>query len=1339
MLSPSRRANGCRPSFFLFADAEARRREALVARAEAGEAAAIAIQRSQRAQAARRGDRQRDEQRRGVQAGEAAALASQTARREQDARRDADRRTREQEAASARTRAQQPANLAERARIVEAQQRLLDEAQERQRQADTRAERARVAELERSVEVARAELRRARAEAREARMWDPAAFHRARPELLDRTLDRARADPPPREVEVMCYVPRAVAAAHGYCAAAPGAAHVDGGGGGGGGDGGDGSDGRGGGGVGGATAAANGATSGRVRVYVPADATDPYERGTSRGHPTPIRASSVRSAVATLRQQAHAGNVTWFHPCERDHPLCFWEQRVRCYFCGCDHFVLARGALHGGNAGMHLRCCRDGECMLHADHAWPKLLLQHATSGTGMHSVARLLNEEARLCAMALPAGTHRLPERGGGVRITGITYALMRNVNELSSARSFYHDPDDPSLTRDERILALQSTGAKRAFHDALEYPVRNPYYEALQAWAEEENPSCHLVLQREGTTSGLRVFRTVPGAANVHPRTALVFSRADVDDKKVVIKATNASYPLVNWPLAFPSGQPPRFADGALVDDWLNRDGREDGRNLNLQQATLMLMLQPERSDRGSDLRDAAGAFALVPTLNPYVVPFPHEGGMREPYLWRRFNRFQLLGKLGSEFLLDRWMSVMDHRRDMLSRPAMQRRLLGQMGGDGGDGGDGGGDGGGGAAADGVAADAAAAGITAGLIEPDGDGGEAAGQYGRPTYMPATEEGSPRNQYEKTGDAMYLNYVDGSPLIFATDTFDAQCTECHTRLPCFDQWWAEGWANNWEVAPRGARFDTHGWPHKEKQKAYDAPALHAEVFEYKHHAFLARLRSGTIFRNVGRPRIVGWREVPANADSPARRVPQYDFPMSIDRREDGPDGPTQGYLMSAIEYQSRCYGHGHTASRPARVPAEWSLSTAMPGQRLDWVDLLTCARLPDRSVLLQFGMLGTAGAWRVLGGVCRVPGDAQGGLWPGYEYLARSAPDAYADDECAVHPDIVHDFGARFEDPNVVLTRLTRLISGQPPRLKGCTVRIVGLTHRARWMGFCELHPSHNGREGKVICDWLDEWNDTVVVVVLVRHATDRPSDSLRREVPRAYVELVRGEPDHYSLHAYNPSVALRGGFRDESVPHTDRRGRMIHNHPKGPAIPNGQPCGGNDCTPCKKAHFPKPPSQFTTIGPDGFVLYQRGPADIMVVAWNAWVALYLESHVNIEVIVSGGNVVQYLFKLFTYIWKGAGVGDVNKAQLRHEWDCDDEVGHYFRVLETCDTEAFRRMAQMATVIFFPRIEKLIVHAPRARAMMRAHAYASASASASAHAYAYVYTAAGMFRYPR
>ena len=244
---------------------------------------------------------------------------------------------------------------------------------------------------------------------------------------------------------------------------------------------------------------------------------------------------------------------------------------------------------------------------------------------------------------------------------------------------------------------------------------------------------------------------------------------------------------------------------------------------------------------------------------------------------------------------------------------------------------------------------------------------------------------------------------------------------------------------------------------------------------------------------------------------------------------------------------------------------------------------------------------------------------------------------------------------------------------------------------------MGFCELHPSHNGREGKVICDWLDEWNDTVVVVVLVRHATDRPS--------RAYVELVRGEPDHYSLHAYNPSVALRGGFRDESVPHTDRRGRMIHNHPKGPAIPNGQPCGGNDCTPCKKAHFPKPPSQFTTIGPDGFVLYRRGPADIMVVAWNAWVALYLESHVNIEVIVSGGNVVQYLFKLFTYIWKGAGVGDVNKAQLQHEWDCDDEVGHYFRVLETCDTEAFRRMAQMATVIFFPRIEKLIVHAPRAR----------------------------------
>ena len=55
--------------------------------------------------------------------------------------------------------------------------------------------------------------------AREANMWSPATFHRASPMTLHRHLERARQNPPPREAEVVCYVPRDVAAAAGYARA----------------------------------------------------------------------------------------------------------------------------------------------------------------------------------------------------------------------------------------------------------------------------------------------------------------------------------------------------------------------------------------------------------------------------------------------------------------------------------------------------------------------------------------------------------------------------------------------------------------------------------------------------------------------------------------------------------------------------------------------------------------------------------------------------------------------------------------------------------------------------------------------------------------------------------------------------------------------------------------------------------------------------------------------------------------------------------------------------------------------------------------------------------------
>eukprot|EP00966_Prymnesium_polylepis_P257837 5956352-Prymnesium_polylepis.1 len=246
---------------------------------------------------------------------------------------------------------------------------------------------------------------------------------------------------------------------------------------------------------------------------------------------------------------------------------------------------------------MHLRCCQHGASVLHHEHAVPDAIVDLIAYRTGVSSSSCALNDERRLCAQALPRGTHRIADRGGGARVTGITYALVSNVLERCAARTFLDDPArrfkrDDGLARD----AIPSPRALRTF-SACAYD--NPLFRHLRAWHEQPAAHVYLTLQWEGVTSGLRSFAVTPSAASVLPRMALVFSRAEGETRKLVLKATNDLYPLVMWPLAFPRGERLRFTDGAPVDDWRRPDGRADGRKLNLQQATLLLMLQPERRD--------------------------------------------------------------------------------------------------------------------------------------------------------------------------------------------------------------------------------------------------------------------------------------------------------------------------------------------------------------------------------------------------------------------------------------------------------------------------------------------------------------------------------------------------------------------------------------------------------------------------------------------------------------------------------------------------------------------------------------------------------------------
>ena len=67
---------------------------------------------------------------------------------------------------------------------------------------------------------------------------------------------------------------------------------------------------------------------------------------------------------------------------------------------------------------------------------------------------------------------------------------------------------------------------------------------------------------------------------------------------------------------------------------------------------------------------MRAASGDFLYVPTQSPY--------GVSGPPTVRRFSRLELMGRLGDEILLDRWLCAVDQRLAFLAKDWMQRRLM-------------------------------------------------------------------------------------------------------------------------------------------------------------------------------------------------------------------------------------------------------------------------------------------------------------------------------------------------------------------------------------------------------------------------------------------------------------------------------------------------------------------------------------------------------------------------------------------------------------------------------------------------------------------------------------
>ena len=526
--------------------------------------------------------------------------------------------------------------------------------------------------------------------------------------------------------------------------------------------------------------------------------------------------------------------------------------------------------------------------------------------------------------------------------------FAIVNNLNERTSTRSFIDDPHDRLDACERYTAALRPSADALVILDAV-LRRTNALVPQLINWAEESTAEARLVLKYPGTTSSVRGFTVEPASSVRQPR-SIFFTRRD-EDKPCYVDSFNALYAPMMWPLVCPDGAPPRLremifpkrrAAGALLD----KEAK------NLQQATLALLLQPEQN--------ANGTFVYVPTPSPYGLP-------HLPVL-RRFGRLELMGRLGDEVMVDRWLSVLDARLHTVAKEWMQRRMLKNF--------------------DDADADAADAPET----ERDADAER------RGTYLPASVHGTPRFMRHNCGNALaLLRQKNTQYLFFITVTTDisGDWPEVTSRL----------------AQQNPAAGSKHAW-----QDPFDRAALHAEAFEAKVQAFLARLRSGSIFRNLGRP--------VAKVEDGVRT---YTYPMTT---------VGGGYLICAVEDQDRGLGHIHIAYKPANAPKPetWN-ARPRPGQPMPWVDEVICARIPDEEMLQTFRMVLPAADARELLGVCRETDGAPHGK---YAYLR-----GVSDETEVLHPDLVADFGYGLSADGsydheagvaALLDRLVRLVCGTP-----------------------------------------------------------------------------------------------------------------------------------------------------------------------------------------------------------------------------------------------------------------------------------------------------------------
>ena len=182
-------------------------------------------------------------------------------------------------------------------------------------------------------------------------------------------------------------------------------------------------------------------------------------------------------------------NATCFHALEQAHPINFFEQRDVCTHCGCER-VVTMNSKH---------CCQHGSLLMERD--FPEELLRLISIAPGLSKQSRAANDLFRFAQMALPKGTHRIPDSYQHLKVTGIPFAVLSNLNERSSTRAFLDDPSERLDASDRYCAQVRpSEAAIETIRTVME--STNCLVRQLINWSEASHQTARLVLKWPGTS---------------------------------------------------------------------------------------------------------------------------------------------------------------------------------------------------------------------------------------------------------------------------------------------------------------------------------------------------------------------------------------------------------------------------------------------------------------------------------------------------------------------------------------------------------------------------------------------------------------------------------------------------------------------------------------------------------------------------------------------------------------------------------------------------------------------------------------------------------------------